>query len=417
MSHISFRISNTSIVAKAKYALATMSVFLCIACSSDGVIEEIKEIDTNGTDLMRFTRATEAQTTPSTRAEVNYLKSGFMVSTYKAFGNASAQQMVMSKYNVEHRTTGNGWDNNTQDNWEYIGVNGQKEKYWDYSNFPYRFNAIAPYPTESDVVLSDKELKISKGYSYQTCTDGMLSPADAIAEPYLVAQVQRATDGKDTDIFADSQIGDENSNTTPNRYVALPFHHLNSKIRFGVYTKNLWATENDTYIQDLKINVSSESFVTAATGYAVTNTGSWYDKESENSKFTSATKLTSSDTKPALLTFTGGQSVEGNNLKLHQSQSSAYMLKCPDGLMQIPQKDVKMSVSLKLMQPGSTLVKEYTDVPIKLEDDTNVFTWQSGFIYTYYLILDFEKNLEIQFTATLTPWDDVSGSLSTDLEQ
>lgn len=418
MSHISFRISNTSIVAKAKYVLATMSVFLCVACSSDGVIEEIKEIDTNGTDLMRFTRATEAQTTPSTRAEVNYLKSGFMVSTYKAFGNTSARQMVMDKYKVEHRTTGNGWDNNTQDNWEYIGVNGQKEKYWDYSNFPYRFNAIAPYPTETDVILTDNELKITKGYSYQTCTDGTLSPADAAAEPYMVAQVQRNADGKDYDIFVGGTDNEINtSSQTLNRYVALPFHHLNSKIRFGVYTKNLWATENDTYIQDLTINVSSESFVTAATGYAVTAGGSWYDKTSDNSKFTSVTKLTSSDTKPALLTFTGGQSVEGNNLKLHQSQATAYMLKCPDGLMQLPQKDVKMSVSLKLMQPGSTLVKEYTDVTIKLEDDTNVFTWQSGFIYTYYLILDFEKNLEIQFTATLTPWDDVSGSLSTDLEQ
>lgn len=422
MSHISFRISNTSFVAKAKYAFATMSVFLCIACSSDGVIEEIKEIDTNGTDLMRFTRAIEAQTTPSTRAEVNYLKSGFMVSTYKAFGNTSAQQTVMSKYKVEHRTTGSGWDGNTQDNWEYIGVNGQKEKYWDYSNFPYRFNAIAPCPTETDVILSDNELKITKSYSYQTCTDGALSPADAAAEPYLVAQVQRTAEGKDYDIFVGGTDNEINkSSQTLNRYVALPFHHLNSKIRFGVYTKNLWATENDTYIQDLKINVSSESFVTKATGYAITNEESWYDKTSDNSKFTSVTKLTSTDTKPTLLTFTGvtgGSAVEGNNMKLHQSQSTAYMLKCPDGIMQLPQKDVKMTVSLKLMQPGSsTPVKEYTNVPIKLEDYTEVFTWQSGFIYTYYLILDFDSNLEIQFTCTLTPWEDISGSLSTDLEQ
>lgn len=367
---------------------------------------------------MRFTRATEAQTTPSTRADINYLKSGFMVSTYKAFGNTVAQQTVMSKYKVDHLTTGNGWDNNTQDNWEYIGVNSQKEKYWDYSNFPYRFNAIAPYPSESDVILSDKELKITKGYSYQTCTDGTLSPANAAAEPYLVAQVQREDTGKDYDIFVGGTDNEINSNSqTLNRYVALPFHHLNSKIRFGVYTKNLWATENDTYIQDLKINVSSESFVTEATGYAITSEGSWYDKTSDNSKFTSVTKLTSTDPKPTLLTFSGGEAVEGNNLKLHQGQSSAYFLQCKDGIMQIPQKDVKMTVSLKLMQPGSSLIKEYTNVPVKLEDDTEVFTWQSGYIYTYYLILDFTNNLEIQFTATLTPWEDISGSLSTDLEQ
>lgn len=397
-----------------------MCVLFCVACSSDEVIEEIKEIDVTGTDLMRFTRATEAQTTPSTRADINYLKSGFMVSTYKAFGNASAQQTVMNKYKVDHNTTGSDWDGKTEDYWDYIGVNDQKEKYWDYSNFPYRFNAIAPCPSESDIVLSDNELKITKGYSYQTCTDGTLSPTDAIAEPYMVAQVQRETTGKDYDIFVGGTDNEINSSSqTLNRYVALPFHHLNSKIRFGVYAKNLWATENDTYIQDLSVNVSSENFVTAATGYAITNTGSWYDKTSENSKFTSVTKLTSTDLKPALLTFTGGETVDGNNLKLHQGQSTAYMLKCPDGIMQLPQKDVKMSVSLDLMQPGTTptLVKKFTNVSIKLEDGTDVFTWQSGFIYTYYLILDFEKNLEIQFTATLTPWEDISGSLSTDLEQ
>lgn len=396
-----------------------MTAFSLLAsCTSDKVIEEIEEIKTSN-DPMRFTCNVQ-ENVSSTRAVPSYLKNDFLVSAYKAFADAK-QQTVMSMYRVEHRTTGTDWDGNQSDNWDYVGVDSQIERYWDYNAFPYRFNAVAPSTPlgidKSKITLTDENLTINTPYKMQTCKDGVVTPILSEAEPYLVAQVERSIDGTDKDIFANSLIGDENSSKTLNRYVALPFHHLNSKIRFGVYTKNLWATENDTYIQDLKISISSESFVTAATGYAITNEGSWYDKTSENSKFTSVTKLASTDTKPTLLTFQGGESVESNNLKLHQSQSSAYMLKCPDGIMQLPQKDVKMTVSLKLMQPGSTLVKEYINVPIKLEDNTEVFTWQSGYIYTYYLILDFTNQLEIQFTATLTPWENISGSLSTDLEK
>ena len=85
--------------------------------------------------------------------------------------------------------------------------------------------------------------------------------------------------------------------------------------------------------------------------------------------------------------------------------------------MQIPQDGVKMKVSLKLLKADKSDYKTLTDVPIKL-DDTEVFDWKPGYIYTYYLVIGgIPDKLEIEFTCTLTPWEDITGSLSTDLEQ
>lgn len=408
----------TAMVAKALTAFAALGVLVCGACSSNDVIKEIKEIDTTGTDLMRFTRATEIPATRSTRA-ANYLKTGFMVSTYKAFGITSAQQTVMNKYQVNYTTTGTDWDGNTNDNWEYINVNGQSEKYWDYSNFPYRFNALAPYPTETDVVLADENLSITKSYSYQSCTNGTVTPENTVAEPYMLAQVQRDGYGTDKDIYAGSDIS--SNATSLNRYVALPFHHLNSKIRFGVYSLNPWATEHKLYIQDLEVKVASTDFVTKANKYEASGTDTWR-LPTGNSGFTGLTTATGT----TLLSYSGFDAsntlLEDNDLRKHQGQSTAYFLQCPDGIMQIPQEGVKMTVSLKLMQEGTDdPFKTYTNVPVvlKLENSTtqDTYNWVSGNIYTYYLILDFDNKLEIQFTATLAPWEDISGSLNTDLEQ
>lgn len=375
---------------------------------------------------MRFTSAEEAQSS-TTRATA--LTSGFMVSCYKA--TSGTQQTVMNQYKVDYRV--DGWANTKQ--WNYIGVDvdgiAQKEKYWDYSNFPYRFNAIAPYPTvKTGFVVSDNKLNINAPYKAQQVSDGVVTNIDGtsdIAEPHMVAQVKRDNDGKDYDIFVggtDNQIINATNSTTLNRDVALPFHHLNSKVRFGVYSLNPWATDNKLYIKDLTITATTESgsnFVTAASKYEATGTDSWKNA-SGNSGFTGLTKVTNAQ----LLSFSGldasNNVLEDNDLRKHQGQSSAYFLQCPDGIMQIPQEGVKMSVSLKLMQEGSSEVfKTYTNVPVilKLEDNStqDKFNWVSGNIYTYYLILDFDQKLEIQFTATLAPWEDISGSLSTDLEK
>lgn len=393
------------------------------ACSSSSEIEEVKNI-TDSTDPLTFTCiSAEAEQTDATRAANTPLNTGFLVSTYKAFA-LGHQQEVMDKYRVEYKTSGNAWDGTVRPYWDYTTVAGQYERYWDYSNYPYRFNAIAPCPNSSaSVVLNDKQLTINTPYKMQNCVNGNVSPANNVAEPYLVAQVQRNADGKDYDCMATTGTKEINTaSSTLNRSVAMPFHHLNSKIRFGIYSLSPWATANALCIKDLTINVTSQKFATTAVGYnaiSTSNSFTWY----RGSGFSGFTGV-SYDTTPGtcLLQFDGGPEVEGNDMSLHQGRSSAYWLQCQNGLMQIPQTSVQLSVSMKLCYTDGSVYKTYTDVPIKLEKEGEPpvfsFNWQSGYIHTYYLVIgEINNNLEISFTTTLAPWEDVSGSLSTDLEQ
>lgn len=427
-----YNITRTRVPARANGALAALAVLLLMSCASNGVIDEINEIDANGKDPMNFTCIMDdSETThnaPATRA-AQPLTTGFMVSTFKAY-NSTLQHTVMDCYNVEYKTSGTAWDGNVRPYWDYTGVSGQYEKFWDYSAFPYRFHAISPYPANTTgFVLSGKKLTIPATYTMQSSHNGMVTPANDVAEPHLVAQVQRDGDGRDYDHLAVTHPREINTGSqTRNRYVALPFHHLNSKVRFGIYCTSLWTTANPLYIEGLSVRVCSRDFVTQANGYsaegatdsALGSTDSdntWYIGTG-NSGFQGLTQVTDLTTHTELLRFDGGKDVPDNDLSLHQGRSSAYWLQCPGGIMQIPQQDVILMVSLKLMRMDGTLYKEFTDVPIRMEDGTLQYNWLSGCIHTYYLIIgDIDDKLEISFTATLTPWEDVSGSLSTDLEQ
>lgn len=327
----------------------------------------------------------------------------------------------MKDYVVEYKTSGSSWDGTLRNYWDYTGVEGQYEKYWDYSAFPYRFHAIAPAPENiSGFVSSQNQLTIPAPYSGQTCVNGFVQPEKA--EPYLVAQVQRDPDGKDYDLLALGEtMQDKEFNkqsTTRNRYVSLPFHHLNSKIRFAIFSTAPWVTDNCLYVNDLRVYIASNDFVTGATGYAAT--GSWRILTG-NSGFTGLIK-DSVDYHRDLFRFDGGRNVPGNDLRECQTRETAYFLQCKDGFAQMPQEDVRMCVDLKLMREDDTVYKEFHDVPIRLEIEEGVydltFDWRSGYIYTYYLVIgEIDDKLEITFTCTLTPWDDVSGSLNTDLEK
>lgn len=376
---------------------------------------------------MRFT-CNMQENVSNTRA---LMKSDFMVSTYKSF-QQTGQQTVMDTYHVRYSTTGTDWDGNVHDNWNYVNVDNQIERYWDYNSFPYRFNAIAPYPTDkSKISLTDIQLTIEAPYKMQTCMDGSISPDDRAAEPYWLAQVQRGTDGKDLDVIANKEI--TNASTSLNRYVALPFHHLNSKIRFAIYSLLPWTTANPMHIRNLSIKVvpdpdnTSDTFVTAAGKYMMSGVN-WYNGIG-TSGFTDLTRKPLADP-IEILHYTGVEAgnpnvpLEGNDLSQWQGKSSAFWFKCKDGIMQIPQEGVRMTVSMELflIDGGDVVVLPLNDIPVKFAlegaEPTEQHNWQSGNIYTYYLILDnVNEKLEIDFTATLTPWEDISGSLSTDLEQ
>lgn len=402
-------------------------LLLCItmlglaSCSSDKVIEQVEEEEVSA-DPMRFTCNVQ-ENISTTRAA--YLQDDFIISTYKSYKSAS-QQTVMDTYRVKHTTTGTDWDGNVKDNWSYVGVDGQIERYWDYNSFPYRFNAIAPYPADkSKVVLTDTQVEINAPYKMQTWSDGVkTNDDDRDAEPYWLAQVQRAADGKDKDIIANSEIA--SSSTTLNRYVALPFHHLNSKIRFAIYTTSPWATAHPMYIENLSIKVASDNFVTGAGKYTASGE-TWYNGNG-TSGFTDLT--TSNSTGTELLHYSGvdadNKPLAGNDLSQWQSKATAFWFdaKAKDGLMQIPQEGVKMTLSMNLylIDGDDILVLPLQDVPVKLalegETPTENHHWKSGNIYTYYIILEnIGEHLEITFTATLAPWEDLSGSLETDLEQ
>lgn len=428
-----YNMNGTKVLAGAGRALAALAVLFVISCTSHSTIEEIREIDINGKDPLSFTNIavdnSAFQNNTQTKANPQtMLSSGFMVSAYKSYGSAN-QQTVMSGYNVEYKISGSAWDGSVKPYWDYTKVDGQYEKYWDYSNFPYRFNAVAPYPQNaSDITLTDNTLKINKPYHYQTCLNGGIFTNGNLtkngAEPFLVAQVQRNADGTDHDLMTrTSEQGNINTNsTTLSRDVWMPFHHINSKIRFGVYSTSLWATANMLYIKNLTISIASDNFVTDAGGYEVTNTGSWRN-EAGYSHFNGLTKKSAAElSSTPLFHFDGGRDIAGNDLRDCQGHSSAFFMQCPDGIVQIPQENVQMKVSFELYRDDNSLYKAFTDIPISIELPDNTLqplhNWQSGYIHTYYLVLnDIDKKLEISFTATLTPWEDVSGSLSTDLEK
>lgn len=407
----------------------TPLITLCLftACSSDKVVEEVEEIKPIG-EPIRFTCKLQ-ENASATRAAA--LEDDFLLSAYKSF-QQSGQQTVMDDYHIQHTTSGSDWDGNVSHNWQYVGVDGQIERYWDNDGFPYRFNAVAPYTTNSSAIsMTDTKVDINATYKMQTWNDGEKTNADdREAEPYWVAQVQRGADGKDTDMITGSNIPNASS-TALNRYVAVPFHHLNSKIRFALYTTSAWATAHPMYIEDFSIKVVSDDFVTEAGKYSATGTAanqySWYNGTG-NSGFSDLTKATAAGTE--LLHYSGVDEnhlpLEGNDLSKWQSKATAFWFdaKAKDGLMQIPQDGVKLTVSMNLylIDGDDVLVFQFTDVPVKLALDgaapTETHHWQSGNIYTYYLIIDnVGEMLQIDFTATLTPWEDLSGSLVTDIEQ
>ena len=407
-----------SMFGKAVWALSACAV-MC-ACATDTIVKEEDDDTPESFDPMSFTCQIQDDV-PTTATRATALTTGFMVSTYKSYALTDKQQTVMDRYTVEYKTSGTAWDGNVRPYWDYTQVSGQIQRYWDFSNFPYRFHAVAPCPADKSAVkLTDKEVRLDKGYSYQTVTDGVVSPSNADAEPYMLAQVHRAADGVDTDILAqdDQHRNINTSSTSLNREVKMPFHHLNSKVRFAVYCLSPWVTANYLYVKDLTVNVTSSDFVTSASGFEATCTesSSWRPDVSPFG-FTGLTKAASSST---LLSYSGmsnGTPLQDNDLRENQTQKTANFLQCKDGIMQIPQDGVKMKVSLKLLKADKSDYKTLTDVPIKL-DDTEVFDWKPGYIYTYYLVIGgIPDKLEIEFTCTLTPWEDITGSLSTDLEQ
>ncbi len=393
---------------------------LASACSSDSVVEEPEASVPESNELMRFTSYNVSEQA-GTRAG-SALNQGFLVSCWKAFAG-SKQQDVMGKYEVQYKQ--NDWYGTSE--WCYIGepesfYQRQIERYWDFNNFPYRFHAISPCPAHTDIAnftLDGQKLTIPQTvtYSYQTAAEGTLSMPTPQAEPYLVAQVSRDGAGKDLDHVINDADGNpvqiNTSSATLNRSVALPFHHLTSKVRFGIYCDDDDAASisDGRIISDVTVKVISSGFVTDAKGYEATGltTGSMMDG--------AFGPKTTTDAGVTLLTAAIGSTTPDVKRQINQctSQAKAYMCEVPDGLLQMPQQNVEMTVSLKI--GDVTYHDEHIVLVLPDNTTTTQFTWEPNTIYTYYIVLKRFDPRPIHFTCVLQPWQDISGSLSTDLEK
>ncbi len=354
-----------------------------LACSSDATIHDVEE--PQGQVPMQFSQAaidSPAKARAASRGTM--LEQGFLVSCYKN-STSTSPRLVMDSYEVQYLR--GGW-NNSQTSWDYVGTTPdfykpQVQRYWDGSALPYRFIAISPCPTHEAITaftLTYKQLRMpsSAVYTHQTCTNGATT---AGAEPYVVA---------------DTTYSDYIDNNNQVKKVALPFHHLTSKVRFAIYT----SASAPISVRHITIQAERQGgFITSAHSYQATLTGT--DNRAWKGGFTKTTNEQSACT---LLTDATG--VE----KLSIEKSKPYKFNCENGLLQIPQQGVKLTISLEVNGVERT-------VPITIQENGNTkdaFTWQSNMIYTY--ILNVNSNGIIVCSAELEPWQDVQGSIETSLE-
>lgn len=352
------------------------------ACSSDTTIHDVEE---HHDDIpMQFGQAAvDASLTraAATRAEgTKTLEQDFLVSCFKS----SSMQTVMDRYEVKYKT--DSWEN--QSSWGYVGAKGNTEddfyqdqiqRYWDLSAFPYRFFAISPCPTHDAIknfTISKDKLIIPEPFKYQTCNN---EKADDVKEPYYVAEATY------------SQA----------KRVALPFHHIMSKVRFGIYSSNQQLASSNFNLSNVKVKVVSDDFVTAAAGYEA-NTADIF-----NGTFTVQTKASTD----AVLLQTDANK---KNMSEAINKENAYFAGSKEGLLQIPQQNIKLMISFYFNDTP------YSDIPIAVksgETTIDSFNWESNKIYTYYINISDLSPLTIEFSAELSPWINVEGAIDTNLEK
>lgn len=417
-----------------RFILVFVAAAMVASCSSDSTIAE----ESNVTDQLPMQFSQAVMSAPMTRAasSSSFLTEGFLVSCWKGFGS-SKQAVVMDKYEVKYKT--DAWAN--QSKWDYVGSTAegyykkQIERYWDANAFPYRFYAISPCPAAADIagftLTTDKlEIPNTVSYVYQTSNNGVLT---AGAEPYMPAQVEckDGTNIHDIDILNDNTVINKNrtdngATTLYDRYVALPFHHLTSKVRFAIYNNYGKETPANFYISNIKVKVVSDNFITEGHGY----TANLKSSDMLQGTFNTTTKAANNNEKILLQTDNSKQ----GDLNKANDREHAYFCECEDGMLQIPQTGVKMTISFDvhgldykedftstdghITYDKASQTIHYTDIAIKDEkNNIDAYDWESNHIYTYIMRFSEFYPLTIDFSAELTPWTDVYGNIETNLEK
>ena len=411
-------------------ALLLIATLTATACSSSSLEEDGPSVP-SGTPLLFSTPYVGSMATRATEA----LASDFLVSGYKSFG-ATGQQTVMEQYQALYST--DAWGG-TGTKWSTVGTTSdgfykqQYVKYWDLSAFPYNFIALAPAPIKDGKVMDGfsvtyNDIKLEQTLQSQTASDGEVTPS-APATEYLLAQMQRqtntsdATTTDDVDLLSGKTIG--TGGDSPTKAVPLPFHHLSAKVRFGIFTTMPTVETQSVKIKNVTIKAKSanaEGFVTGAGSYAVdlsqTGVSSAFD-----GTFSGKTYQTD---ELQLLSFSGPTDNKFTDayLEKHEWNSTtdlnAYYFECSDGLLEVPQNNVQLFVSFTL-QPSTGNDYTIVDYPLTItqEDGTeaNLHTWRPSRLYTYYIKIARLFSYDISFTATVSDWEDLEGSISTNLEK
>ena len=412
------------------YITITLLSALAAGCSSSASNEATDPVAPNAV-AMQF--GTPSIGTVESRATES-LTTDFLVSAYKSY-KTSAQQTVMNQYQAKYSV--NAWNNSSH--WETAGGTSdgfyqqQYIKYWDLSAFPYDFLAIAPAPIKDGKIMdgysaTDKKVELKQSIQAQTVTDGAVIPSAPTSE-YLLAQTQRQTNADDAtttdniDMLTDKTIG--STGDSPTKTVTLPFHHLSSKVRFGIYTTMPTVETQSVKITNVSFKVlsgNSDGFVTSAQNYAVDLTQSGVNNAFDG---TFGGKTYETGTRQ-LLSFSGPSDDKFTDayLEKHEWNSTtdlnAYYFECKDGLIQVPQDNVQLYVSFTL-QPTTGAAYTVTDYPLRIakSDGTmaNQHTWRPNCLYTYYIKITQLFSYDISFTATVSDWEDIEGKISTNLEE
>lgn len=415
-------------------ACGFIGTLLCIgmaSCFNDSTLFEQDVYDVDSP--LQFNQA--MMSAPQTRASnASFLSQGFLVNGWKGF-STGREFLIMDRYEVKYQS--DPWSNLSR--WDYVGStdNGyyktQVERYWDAKAFPYRFYAITPCPPHADLPqfkLTAHNLTIPQSVSfiYQTSSNGVVT---AGAEPYMPAQVEcrDGSNNKDIDLLnGNAQISKDpahnGATTTYDRYVALPFHHFTSKVRFGIYNTYRKETPGEFLIYNIKVRVVSDDFITEGRGY----TANLEQSDMLHGTFLQTVKATTESAKTLLQT----DDTKKGDLNAAIDKDHAYFCECRDGMLQIPQQGVKLSISFdvygldyktdftssdgSIVYDRQTKTIHYTDIAVK-DDNTESFDWESNKIYTYLLKVTEFYPLTIDFSAELTPWIDVYGSIDTNLEK
>jgi hypothetical protein len=379
--------------------------FLTSCSSYSDVIDEEQVFS----EPLKFSQAAiqSLRTTAKNPTTSDPLQQGFIINAWKDY-QLDNQKTVMDNYEVKYHY--DSW--NSVYSWEYSSktetfVKEQKTAYWDKKGFPYAFYALTPYPDDaSGIVFTTNHLTLPETavFQFQKCDDGL--PVGG-REDFFPCQIMRNADGKDFDLMIDNGTKEINTGSTAlTRQVSLPFHHFTSKVRFGIYSGEIDEKYKDLYVTDIKIKVASDNFVTEAKGYDVDLTSTPLLEGQFNS-------LTKTQEHPVLL-LTKETKSNLNDLALCNSDDNAFMMYCTDGLLQIPQSGVKLTISFKI---GTNIFK---DIPLILNENgtsTETFTWQPNYIYTYLIKVKDIVKKEIECTAKIIDWDYIYSTINTDLEK